>query len=146
MKLAKRLQPIKNNIPKNFPKTNSQTAMGFVKSKAIVPDLIYSEKAFIPIAGIRNKNNQGINSKYKLRSAKPESIKLKAFVKTQRSNPFKIKKTASMLYPNGVVKKDSISLLAMTNMLIEFNRYSISEFKPKQALSAPNSLRITFVY
>ena len=97
IKLAKRLQLIRKSIPKNLPKINSQIEIGFVKSKAIVPDLISSEKAFIPIAGIRNKNNQGINSKYKLRSAKPESTRLNAFAKTQRSKPFKIKNTASIL-------------------------------------------------
>lgn len=119
--------------------------MGFVKRSAMVPEPISSEKDFIPIAGIKNKKSQGINSKYKFKSANPESTMLKALLKTHNNKPFKIKNTARMLYPSGVVKNDNNSLLTMAHMLIEFYGYGIPKLYSKKAVCTSNGLWITFI-
>jgi hypothetical protein len=100
---------IRSIEPKNFPFTICQRLKGFVSNSSSVPCFFSSEKLRIVTAGIRNRRIQGDKLKNGLKSAKPLSKILNSPSKTQRNNPFIIRKMAITKYPIGDPKKDFIS-------------------------------------
>ena len=104
---------ISNIEPKNFPLTICQILKGFVNNNSNVPCFFSSEKLRIVTAGIKKIRIQGANVKNGLKSAKPLFKILYSPSKTQRNNPFPIRKTAITKYPIGEPKKDFISRITI---------------------------------
>ena len=127
--------------PRNFPTTSCHVLNGFVRKISKVPVRNSSEKLRIVIAGIRNNNIQGANSKNWSRVAYPKSRMLESG-KTKRKRPLSKRKTMMAMYPVRLLKNCLNSFLHTDHMCTKI-RDSVYKLRKGKACE---KYEISFVY